>query len=237
MPNVLSAFVAQLNKHGSLDAHDTAAIFALPIKVQTVSREAYVLREGDRESPLLVLVEGFATREKQKRDGARQLVSLDITGDPLNLPCLFLSSADHAVVALRNATIAIIPSHAVRDLIAARPAIMQAFFKSALVDASIAREGLLRQGRLDARAGVAHFICEYVARMEARGLARGDVFDFPLTQEQLGNALGLTAIHVNRTYNRLSEERIVIHKARRFEIIDRDALRAAGEFRDEYLFL
>ena len=237
MPHVLAPFVEQLSKHGSLNAQDRAAIFALPFKVQTVPRETHVLREGDRDSPLLVLVKGFATRQKQTRDGARQLVSLDIPGDPLNLSCLFLQSADHAVLALRYAQIAIIPRHAARDLIAASPAIMQAFFRSALVDASMVREALLRQGRRDARAGVAHFLCEYLARMEARGLAGGDVFDFPLTQEQLADALGLTAIHVNRTYNRLSEEGIVIHKARRFEIIDGDALRAAGEFRDHYLFL
>ena len=237
MPHVLAPFVEQLSKHGSLNAQDRAAIFALPFKVQTVPRETHVLREGDCESPLLVLVGGFATRQKQTRDGARQLVSLDIPGDLLNLPCLFLPCADHAVLALRYAKIAIIPRQPARDLIAANPAIMQAFFRSALVDASIVREALLRQGRRDARAGVAHFLCEHVARMEARGLASGDVFDFPLTQEQLGDALGLTAIHVNRMYNRLSEDGILIHKARRFEIIDSNALRAAGEFRDHYLFL
>lgn len=237
MPNALAPFVAQLDTCGSFEKIDRAAILALPCVVQTFIRDTHVLRQGDSQDTLLVLIGGFATCQKLTDEGTRQLVSLNVAGDALNHSSLFLPSADHAVVALRNAEIAFIPREPVLNLLNTHPLIMRAFFRSALVDASMSREALLRMGRRDARARIAHFLCEYMARMEARGLASGRVFTFPLTQEQLGDALGLTAIHVNRTYNRLVDEGLIIQKARCFEIPDIDELRKAGEFNPRYLYL
>lgn len=237
MPNALASFVTQLDGCVSLDETDRAAILALPFTARRFLRDTHVLREGESETSLMVLIAGFATRLKLTREESRQVVSLNVPSDPLNLSCLSLPFADHDIMALRNAEIAFIEREPVLDLLSANPSIMQAFFRSALVDAAFVREALLRQGRRDARARVAHFLCEFLARMEARGLFAGGLFHFPLTQEQLGDALGLTAIHVNRTYNKLAEEGLIIQKARSFEILDIEALKLAGGFQPNYLFL
>jgi CRP-like cAMP-binding protein len=235
--DVLASFVAQLDTYGPLDDSDKAAVLALPVIVRTFLSETYVVRQGDVEGAFLILLRGFATRQKLTGDGARQIVSLDIPGDPLNLPSLFLSSVDHGVLALTNATIASVPRQSAIHLLTTHPAIMQAFLKWALVDASIGREALLNQGRRDAQARVAHFLCEHVARMEARNLIIGGVFTLPLTQEQLGDATGLTAVHVNRMLNKMVASGLIAQKGRSFKIPSIAALRQAGDFRAQYLFL
>lgn len=237
MHTALSSFLTQLEANGPLRGRDRDAILALPSHIQTFQSEARVVHQGDREGDFLVLVEGLATRQKLTGDGARQLLSLHILGDTLNPSSLFLPYADYDIVALRNAKIAIIPRAPMLDLLTASPSIMQALCRLAFVDAAIGREALLRQGRRDAKARVAHFICEYLSRMQARGVIIEGAFVFPLTQEQLGDAVGLTSIHVNRTYNKLVSEGLIIQKGRSFEIPNIGALRIAGDFNDQYLFI
>lgn len=233
----LSLFVAQLGTYGPLNARDKAAVLSLPVSVKTFVRETPVARQGDIDSSLLVLVEGFAARQKLAGDGRRQLLSLDVPGDPLNLSTLFLSPADHGVLALANAVIASIPRQPVIELLNSNPFIMHAFFKSALVDASIARESVLNHGRRDARTRLAHFLCQYAARMEARGLINDGEFRLPLSQEQLGDATGLTAVHVNRMLSELVGSGLISQKGRTIKILNIAALRLAGDFKVEYLFL
>ncbi|MGC5799479.1 Crp/Fnr family transcriptional regulator [Sphingomonas sp. NFX23] len=237
MINILSPFVDQLGSYAPLNESDKAAIFSLPVSVRTFDRETQVARQGDIDSSFLVLVEGFATRQKLTGNGRRQLLSLDLPGDPLNLSVLFLSSADYGVLALANAKIAFVPRQPVIELLNAHASIMHAFFKSALVDASITREAVLNHGQRDALARLAHFLCQYVARMEARDLTSQGEFKLPFSQGQLGDATGLTAVHVNRMLSRLVDAGLITHKGRSFKILNVAALKRAGDFKDEYLFL
>jgi CRP-like cAMP-binding protein len=234
---ILSPFVDQLASYGPLNERDKAAIFSLPVRVRTFDRETQVARQGDIDSSFLVLVEGFATRQKLTGSGRRQLLSLDVQGDPLNLSALFLPSADHGVLALANAKIAFVPPQLVIELLNAHPSIMHAFFKLALVDASMTREAVLNHGQRDALARLAHFLCQYAARMEARGLTSQDEFKLPFSQGQLGDATGLTAVHVNRMLSSLVDAGLITHKGRSFKILNIAALRRAGDFKEEYLFL
>lgn len=237
MLNILSSFVAQLSTYGPLNEGDTAAVCALPVTVQTYVSDTHVVRQGDLGRSFLVLKEGFAIREKLTGDGARQFLSLDIPGDPLNLPALFLSIADHGVIALANAKIAFIPRQPVLDLVTVSSSIKHAFLKLALTDGSIAREKQLNLGRRNARVRVAHFLCEHVARMEARGLLSGNAFRLPLTQEQVGDATGLTSVHVNRMLGKLAAENLIIQNGRSIIIPSITALREAGDFNTQYLFI
>lgn len=237
MTEILSPFVDLLESCGPLTRRDKTAIFSLPVSVRPFGKEAQVARQGDLESSFLVLVEGFAARQKITGDGRRQLLSLDIPGDPLNLSVLFLPSADYGVLSVTNARIAFVPRHPVNEILNAHPSIMRAFFKLALVDASMTREAVLNHGQRDALTCLAHFLCQYAARMEARGLTNQGGFELPFSQQQLGDATGLTAVHVNRMLRNLVDAGYISHKGRSFTILDRLGLKKAGDFKENYLFL
>ena len=106
-----------------------------------------------------------------------------------------------------------------------------------LVDSSIFREWVVNVGRRDARARIAHLLCEFARRLELAGLTNGEGYELPMTQEHLADATGLTPVHVNRTLKRLEKEGLVVRNRRHVGIPDWEQLRAVAGFSELYLHL
>ena len=105
-----------------------------------------------------------------------------------------------------------------------------------MVEASITREALLNNGRRNAASRIAHFLCELEVRLAATGRSdRG--YHLPMTQEQLADATGLTAVHVNRTLKALGEQGLIERQARTIKIIDWNRLQQFADFKPDYLHL
>ena len=231
----------KLRTRSELSEADVAAVRALPCQVRMVESGSYLVREGDPPKLCALLMTGFAFRQKTTQDGARQILSFHVPGDLLDLPSLFLKIADHSVQTLVRSQVAFIAVPALRELVLEQPGIARAMWVDALVDGSISREWELNLGQRDARARIAHILCELASRMEAAGLLESkDLFELPITQEQLGDAAGLTSVHVNRTLQALKAEELIGRAGRTGRIItvpDWDKLRAAADFNSRYLHL
>lgn len=233
----LDLFIRKLSLHGRLDAEDRAAILALPVTLRTLDPQSYTLREGDAPTHCCILVSGFAYRQKLTGDGARQIVSLHIPGDPLDLQNLVLDVADHNVQTLTSAEVAFIPRDAIQALVRTRPTIARALYVAILIEASIFREWVLNVGRRGARARLAHLLCEFAARLEGRGLADQYGYDLPMSQEQLADALGLTPVHVNRTLKALEADGLIRRDKRFVSFPDWKRMRDFADFSARYLHL
>ncbi len=220
-----------------LSDDDRDAILALPVTPRKVSRSAYLLREGERPSTCSVLVEGYAFCQKLTSDGARQIVSIHLPGDALDLQCMLLDGADHNIQALTNAELAVIPDEAVRELMMQRPGIAAAILTDIVVEASILREWLTNVGRRQAQPRLAHLLCEFAMRLDAQGLGEGGSYELPMIQEQIGDALGLTSVHINRTLKGMEAEGLIRRTGRSIAFPNIDALRAVAGFSPLYLHL
>lgn len=117
----------------------------------------------------------------------------------------------------------------------ADPAIGKLLWTESLIEASLFREWIVNIGRRDARSRTAHLLCELALRREIAGLGPRAGFALPMTQEQLGDALGLTAVHVNRTLKTLQAETLIRRSKRAVMIADWDGLSAVGDFTSNYL--
>lgn len=211
---------------------------ALPYVHRTYEAPAYVVREGEPPKRYCsFIVSGLAFRQKLTLTGARQIVSIHMAGDFIDLQHLFLNFADHNVQALTRLETADIERDALRALILRHPAIGQAMWIDALVDASIFREWVVNVGRRDAGARVAHLLCEVALRMKAAGIAEEDGYELPMTQEQLRDAVGLTGVHVNRTLRSLTADGLIHRDKRHLRFEDWDRMSAAGDFSALYLHL
>jgi CRP-like cAMP-binding protein len=195
------------------------------------------VREGDEPILCAVLVSGFAYRQKLTRDGARQIVSIHIPGEPLDLQHLFLDVADHNVQTFTRAELAFIPREAIRALVRERPAIARAVLATILVEASIFREWVLNVGRRDSRTRLAHVLCEFAARLESQGLADDYGYELPMSQEQLADALGLTPVHVNRTLKSLEADSLISRNKRFVTFPNWKRMRDFADFTERYLHL
>jgi len=198
-------------------------------------RDAYLVREGEPATTCSLLVTGFAFRQKLVSDGARQIISIHIPGEFLDIQNSMLEIADHNVQALTRSSVALVQKGALTELIGNRPNIRRAIWLDSLIDSSVFREWVVNIGRRDARGRIAHLLCELAARLASSGVADGDMYDFPLTQEQVGDATGLTAVHTNRTLQALRKDGLISLSSSRLTILDWEGLAELGDFNERYL--
>lgn len=231
----LTLMLRHLERHMPLTAEDRDRIFALPVTVRDLPPSSYLVREGERPDVCSVLISGYAFRQKLTRDGARQILSLHIPGDILDLQHLMLDVADHNIQVLTRASVAIVPREAMRDLWHASPTLADAIMSSMQIEASRFREWTLNVGRRDGRARLAHLLCEFAVRLDVQGLADGKGYELPMTQEHLGDALGLTPVHVNRMLRSLEADGLLTRNRRHVGFPNWEWLRDVADFSDRYL--
>ena len=206
-------------------------------RIETLDARRIIQRRGERVHHATLLLEGHICRYMDARDGFRQLVAFQVPGDFVDLHGYPLRYLDHDIATLTPVRLAYVPHDTLDRIVADQPHLARLLWFSTLLDAAIHREWIFRIGRLDAAGRIAHFLCETHARMAAIGRVIDDAFDLPLTQQDLGEACGLTSVHVNRTLRKLREQRLVDFQQHRARIIDRKALARVGEFDPDYLYM
>jgi CRP-like cAMP-binding protein len=235
-PHILAVMLRKFEARAPLDDADREALLGLPHRVQAVEPSTYIIREGERPDRSCLILSGFAYRHKVTAEGARQIVSVHIAGDFVDLEGALLNVADHNVQALTRCELAFIPCEAIRALILSHPRVAMAMWVDTLIDGSVFREWVVNVGRRDARTRIAHLLCELARRLEVAGLAR-DRYELPMTQDQLADATGLTPVHVNRVLMTLARDGLIERDRRFVAIPDWDALREAAGFSEIYLHL
>jgi CRP-like cAMP-binding protein len=146
-----------------------------------------------------------------------------------------LDVADHNVQSLGPSTVAGVSKEALLDLMAKDAAVRRALWLDSLIDASVFREWVVNVGRRNAKTRIAHLLCELALRLDSARVADGSMFDFPLTQEQIADATGLTAVHTNRTLQALRKDGLISLAANRLTIRNWKGLADVGDFTERYL--
>ncbi len=231
------ALFNKLRSRVRLDRDDEESSLQLPALVQARQPGDFLVNEGEPVKTCCLLVEGFACRLKSTSTGQRQIVSLHLPGDLLDLQHLLVRVADHSIQCITAARIVAVPEADLRRLAEERPRIGQALWRDTLVEASRFREWIVNIGRRSAKARIAHLLCEFIFRSHAIGMSVGPVFEFPMTQDQIGDATGLTPVHVNRVLRVLAEEGIISRKRRLITVQDPTRLQDVAGFDSAYLHL
>jgi CRP-like cAMP-binding protein len=234
---VLHRMMRKFERRADLHGDDREALLGLPYRVSRAEAGRYLVREGASTDYSILILSGLAYRHKFTADGSRQIVSIHIPGDFVDLEGALLNVADHNVQALTRCEIATVPSEALRKLVDTHPRLARAMWVDTLIDASIFREWIMNVGRRDARERLAHIFCEFARRLEVAGLGSTEGYELPMTQEQLADASGLTAVHVNRTLKGLDSEGLIRRERRFVYIPDWERLRDVAGFNELYLHL
>ena len=233
----LTPMIRKLELWKRLTAEEEAAVLALPFHLVEMTPSQYVVRDGEEATHTCLLISGFAIRQKLARNGGRSINAVHMRGDIVDLQNSLLGQADHSVQALTKAIFARLPRAAIIDLAIRFPNIGLAMWYDTLVDASIFREWILNIARRDAKVRIAHLLCEFGIRLEALGLGDRSSYEFPLTQEQIADATGMTPVHVNRSLRSLDERGLIARSSRYVVVANWSELKQAGEFDEAYLHL
>jgi CRP-like cAMP-binding protein len=144
---------------------------------------------------------------------------------------------DHSLATIVPSRVAYIPHHALGRLIDQNPGIARAFWRDTLIDASMFREWIVNLGSRDAYTRIGHLICEVFMKLKAVGLTNENSFDFPITQGEIGEATGLSTVHVNRSIMELRKDDLIVLEKGRCTILDLKRLQEAAMFDPTYLHL
>jgi len=236
--SALIPLVRKLDYWAEFDAADRQAILDLPHRTKSLERHGHIVREREKTTHSCLMLSGFAIRHKIVAGGARQIVAVHMKGDMVDLQNSFLGVADHSVQVITESEVAFIPREAIKTLAFERPRVGMAMWYDTLVDGSIFREWIANVGRRDAQTRVAHLLCEFSLRLKVAGLGAETHYELPMTQEQLADTTGLTAVHVNRTLKTLEAQGLIERRSSRSVTIgDWKKLAQAGDFDSNYLHL
>lgn len=230
----LQPFVDRLLARSVLNSAEQHAILDLPTKrVLLRAREDFVRLDEETDHSCYV-ASGLVARVGQVRSGARQITAFHIPGDMADLHSAVRPIGLGGLTALCETVILRIPHTAIRQVAAEYPAIAEAFWRDCMLDAAVLMEWVVNIGRRSATSRLAHIFCELSLRY---GPDRGilERYALPATQEQVGDAAGLTGVHVNRTMRLLREGGLVTLKGGLVEIHDWVRLAHLAEFQSGYL--
>ncbi len=196
-----------------------------------------IVAEGAKVRDVHLVLSGMAARSKALANGERQLMAFLIPGDLCDVEVFILDAMDHDIVALADTTCVLIPSGVMEDLLTQSSRLTRAMWWSTMLDSAVLREWMVGHGRRGASERLAHLFYELLVRHRLIGAAGDNTLSLPMTQEELGDATGLTAVHVNRVLQELRAEGLVEWRDKILTVVDPERLRAAGRFQANYLHL
>jgi CRP-like cAMP-binding protein len=220
-----------------LSAEEVAVIERLVSGRVAVAAGTDMVREGEAPAHSTLIVSGFSARYTILTDGKRQISAVNVPGDFVDLHSLLLDPMDHSVLALTDCLVVEVPHARLREISETHPHLTRLLWTLTVIDAAIFRQWLVASGHLPALGQISHFFCELFTRLSVVGLTEGRSFDLPIGQADLGDAMGLSTVHVNRCLKALRRDGLLDWTGGRVSILDWRGLKSLAEFDADYLNL
>jgi CRP-like cAMP-binding protein len=194
-----------------------------------------IVHQGQVNSSAYILAKGWVCSYKVLTGGMRQIVDFQIPGDFLGLRSVLFRTADHNIEPVTKVEASEVMVEDLLDTFRKTPRLATAVLWAASRDEAMVVEHLVGIGRRDAKERTAHFLLELGARLKLVGLESISGYDCPLSQYLLSDALGMSAVHVNRVLRELREDGLVTFQQGRVEIHDLAGLLKLADFDMAYL--
>lgn len=224
----LSAFV-------KLSASELSVLERLHARRKTFAAGRDLVHQGQSEQAAYILAAGWVVSYKIQPDGSRQIVDFQIPGDFLGFRSVLLHTSVHGVEPIAAIEAAEVMVSDLLQAFAETPRLATAILWAVSRDEAMVVEHLVGLGRRDADARMAHFLLELGVRLSLVGMGSRESYACPLTQYHLADALGLSAIHVNRVLRKLREDGLVTFRDGVVVFDDYRRLVALADFDPAYL--
>jgi CRP-like cAMP-binding protein len=201
--------VRALARRDCLSSDERALIEKWSSRIREVPDDTELVAEGSHPTESCLILEGFAARCKYLDEGKRQLTAVHIAGDFVDLHSLLLKVMDHSVITLSRCRVALVPHDVLQATTSTSPHLGRLLWLSTVIDAAIQRAWITCMGRRSAHAHLAHLICELYLRLETVGLAKENTFEFPATQTEIADMVGLSTVHANRMVQELRARNLI----------------------------
>ena len=227
-----SCLAERLSHHVRLSSAERDALARIEEPAREFRRGAVVIRENERPREMYIVASGWLHSSAVLGNGSRQIMRFLFQGDLVGLSMLAFADSPETVTAVTDASLCPITRERFAALIADHPRIGALVLGVTVAERAALADRLASIGRTPARARVGALICELFARMRRLGLVEGDSISLPLTQEDIGDATGLTSVHVNRMMRGLVEDGIIERNGGHIHLRDEARLTAEANFVD-----
>ncbi len=193
---------------------------------------AVLIRENSSDGKLYTLYAGWAFRFKTLSDGRRQILNFLLPGDFIGLQQHFSDGAAYGVEALTPVSMCEFAQNSLIGLFKELPALGFDVTWLAASQKNVLDENLLTAGRRNATERVATLLLQLFQRAERVGLVVKGAIEFPLSQQHVADALGLSLVHTNKTMRRLQALGLYRIDNGWLSLLDRKALRLIADHDD-----
>jgi CRP-like cAMP-binding protein len=235
--SAVNGLLQHLHSITALSQYERDAVECLPVQVANIARHQDIVREGDRPRRSCFLMAGFACTFKMTGAGRRQIMAFHMSGDMPDLQSVHLSTLDSSLRSITSCRVGFVEHEAIHALCENHPRIGSALWRMTLIDAAIFREWISNIGQRDGYSRVAHLLAETLVRSHAVGLARGYICEMPFTQGDLGEATGMSTVHINRVLQELRRDALIRLQSGTLQVLDWPGLKNAADFDPTYLHL
>jgi CRP-like cAMP-binding protein len=230
-----SPLVRKLCAFVALSEAELTALQALHQRRRSFDLGQDLLLQGQPPHSAYILADGWTCSYKLLPKGTRQIVDFQVPGDFLGLRSILFRACDHNVEAITSVEVSEVSVNDLIDAFARAPRLAAAVLWAASREEAVVAEHLVDVGRRTPLERTAHFILELGARLTLVGLGTKVSFTCPLSQYSLADALGLTAVHLNRVLRQLREEGLLTFRHGQVTIHNFDGLVRLAAFDTAYL--
>jgi len=229
--------IRKLSTFATFSSEEVGALESTLADLVEVRANTLVAREDEHADHALFLLEGFMCRQKFLPNGDRQILSLVLPGDGCDVGVSLLDRRDHSILAKTNCSLAKVPDVTLDHLMVRYARIRAALRWATMQREAIFGEWIVNVGQRLAIQRMAHLFCETYYRCRAIGITEGNSYALPLTQTDLGDALGMSPVHVNRTLQDLRKQRLIAFGDKRLTILNLKELVELAQIDPTYLHL
>ncbi len=230
-----SPLTRKLQVFVTLSEDELGVLKRLHLRRRSFTAGRDLVHQGQSDQAAYILAAGWVCSYKLQPDGTRQIVDFQIPGDFLGLRSVLLRTSDHSFEPVTDIQAAEVFADDILDSFEKTPRLAAAILWAASRDEAMVVEHLVGIGRRAADVRIAHFLLELGARLKLVGMGEQTGYDCPLTQYHLADALGLSAVHVNRILRKLRETGLVTFRNDRVTFDNYDGLLELSGFDPGYL--
>jgi len=223
-----------LNVHGALTPEDKMLLLGLELKPRYMSAGEVLWEENDEANLFCLIKEGWAYSYRDLKNGSKQILKFYLPGDIVGLRDFGFSRRLASAAMINKGVVCPFSYQQLFELFGS-PALSIGIMAMAVRQQALLSERLIYLSQYAAHEQLAHFLYELYLRLKRIGAVEDNGFLMPLSQEQIGYALGMSSVHVSRTFSMLREEGLVFRDRQHVRLPDPEALAQLIEFNDSYI--
>ena len=213
---------------------EVTALERLEERQREVRRGALIQRENDPVGELYVLRRGWVLSYAMLIDGSRQILRIHFPGEFIGTTSAVYKKAPNTLLALTDLTVCPFDKRSLKALLEDHPRLAGLMYLISQAERVSLTDRLASLGRTSARSRVGALLLDMLDRLRLIDAEVGDSFPLRLTQEEIGDATGLTAVHVNRMMRALVEAGLIERANGAIRILDETTLARESNYVNRY---